>query len=275
MPLAPPLSIYEFGRRLVLTGDLDPVYVAVYHSGLRKDVLKRWLIAYWCFYHAGTASWVVSGQGESDFWRRVKDAAATKDHPRCPERRHFRGGQAVRSAAYLAGRGVDDLLDPILRVTGTQSAAAVMQEVQTWVGFGGWIAFKAADMVERLGLAGVRFGLAAAMYEAPVQGARLLWERERPGEPPPDDGLEVAGWAVERLLSSRKLSGLMAPPLGDRPLGYQECETVLCKWKSHVSGRYHVGEDVAALRKAITLDQYSKLSCSRALLSGGEKGGLW
>jgi hypothetical protein len=239
---------------------------------MKGEVLHRWLVAYWCFYHAGTASWMVDGPDESDFWDRMGRAAATKEHPRCPERRHFRGGQAVRSVAYLAGRGVGNLLQPILEEGGTLSASWVMAEVQTWLGFGGWIAFKVSDMLERLGLAKIRFGLSTVMYDAPTEGARLLWAKERADAEPPHD---VAHWAVERLLSSRKLSGLMAPPLGDRPLGYQECETVLCKWKSHVSGRYHVGEDVAALRKAITLDQYSKLSCSRALLSGGEKGGLW
>jgi hypothetical protein len=41
----------------------------------------------------------------------------------------------------------------------------------------------------------------------------------------------------------RKFSSFTAPPRYDRPVGVQECETILCKWHSHLNGHYPVGKD--------------------------------
>ena len=42
------LSIENFGSHLLLTGDLDPVYIALHRCGLDFEVLSKWLVAYWC-----------------------------------------------------------------------------------------------------------------------------------------------------------------------------------------------------------------------------------
>lgn len=270
-PPGDPLTIYRFGEQLVTTNDLDPVYVVVHHAGLSPGQLKRWLVAYWAFYHAGTASWAVgSSNSEEEFWLNMKTAAGSKDYPRSSERRHYRGAQAAASVEYLRSRGVDGLFADLGETGITHSAAHVIETVKVWKGFGPWIAFKVADMLERLGLYKIRFGLATTLYSSPLEGAKSLWKRERKTEPP---GC-VGEWAVDRILSSRELAGLKAPPSYNRPLGYQEAETVLCKWHSYTKGSYHLGEDVEAVHKALT-GKFQALPLCNKLLQGGREGGLW
>ena len=57
MKTSTPLSVYDFGAQLLETKDLDPVYVMLHEADLGKPTLYRWLIAYWAFYHCGTAAW--------------------------------------------------------------------------------------------------------------------------------------------------------------------------------------------------------------------------
>ena len=47
----------------------------------------------------------------------------------------------------------------------------------------------------------------------------------------------------ERESRSHHLPRLLGPPLYDRPIGLQEVETVLCKWKSHLNGHYPLYND--------------------------------
>jgi len=258
------LSAYQFGRRLVETGDLDPVYILLYHAGFPRPTLRRWLLAYWCFYHVGTASKLCQ---ETDFWAAVRAAAADKTHPRGAERRHFRGGQAVASAAWLSECGEGKLLSPI---EGRRWAASdLMAAVRGWVGFGHWISFKVADMVERLGLAQVTFsGADLLLFEAPAKGAEMLHREE--GQPPLGNQ-GVCDWAVGRVL--QELVDLTAPPGHERPLNLQEAETVLCKWKSYRNGRNHVGEDTEACRRGLL--RFARNRVCQTLLRAGGKGGLW
>lgn len=265
------MSVYEFGRALLDANDLDPVYVVVHHAELPPTTLRRWLLAYWCFYHVGTASWCA--EGGDGFWGRMTTAAASKDYPRSSERRHFRGRAAVASVAYLSSRGEDGLFCDLEDAGPT--AAEVTAAVREWVGFGPWIAFKVADMLERLGVRPVVFDAKTALYDgSPQEAAALLYERERPADPPPTSPATrqaVARWAADRVLTG--LGGYAAPPTGDRPLGFQEAETVLCKWKSYLGGHYHVGEDVEAVRRGLI--RFSRCKLSQRLLKAGGGGRLW
>ena len=270
-PPGNPLSVYEFGSRLITTNDLDPVYVIVYNASMPTEQLKRWLVAYWCFYHAGTAGWAAgSCTGEEGFWLNMKTAAGSKEYPRSSERRHYRGVQAAASVEYLCSKGVGGLFAYLGKEGRVCSAEHVLETVKTWKGFGPWIAFKAADMLERLGLYKVRFGLATTLYSSPRDGAKALWKRERKTDPPAHAG----EWAMNKLLTSRELAGLKAPPSYDRPLGYQEAETVLCKWHSYTKGSYHLGEDVEAVHKSLT-GKFQEVPLCKRLLQGGKDGGLW
>ena len=63
----PRLDIETFGRHLITTGDLDPIYTALVRAEQGGDFsvpqLCRWLLGYWCYYHAGVASFLSEKEG--------------------------------------------------------------------------------------------------------------------------------------------------------------------------------------------------------------------
>ena len=79
----------EFAHELITTEDLDPVYVMWAETAASEDTLKRWLLAYMCFYHCGVAS-VIAEVPSNDFYVMMQQAQNEK-WPRGTERRHFRG----------------------------------------------------------------------------------------------------------------------------------------------------------------------------------------
>lgn len=250
------LDIYTFGEQLIKTQDLDPVYVMLYKANLEKVRLYRWLLAYWCFYHSGTASWIADHVPETNYWKAMEIAAGSKEYPRCPERRHFRGANAIKSVAYLKEQGIEALFGPwLVNQSNVYTVASVMEDVQTWVGFGPWIAFKVADMLERLGICKVKFDDGAMfLFDSPQQGADMLWKSENLDDPPD----HVGGWAVKKILA--KLGHHKAPPRRERRINCQEAETILCKWKSHTNGHYIIGEDIESLEKSLKHFPESKTS---------------
>jgi len=257
---------FEFGRKLIVTGDIDPVYTIIWNCPEVVPVLKRYLLAYWCFYHMGTAAWISSPESEDGFWTRMMLAAESKEYPRCPERRHFRGANAMKSVAYLANRGVDDLFDGF---EDGMTCREAMRECQTWVQFGPWIAFKVADMLERLKLVRIAFSPADVyLFDSPKEGAERLYTVL--GETIPI-GTSLQTWAVERLTT--ELQDLPAPPRFERRVSVQEVETVLCKWKSHLNGHYTLGEDIESCQKC--LQRFGRAKLSRSLLKAGRTSGLW
>lgn len=271
------LGCYDFGRELLRARDLDPVYVLVWEAKLDQELLCHWLLAYWCYYHVGTASWIADPQNSytgkdrfSDYWPRMYAAAGSKEYPRSAERRHYRGKQALASVEWLEQRGVPLLFRPFL-TRRRWTAEDLIAEVMTWDRFGPWVAFKAADMLERLGVCEVDFSDAfAATYESPRKGAEDLWRAEgKRDEDLPPGG--VVYWAVCRIL--QEVRGAMAPPREERLINFQEAETILCKWHSHVNGRYHVGEDVTACYNGLL--RFARCKLAQRLLAAGRKGGLW
>jgi hypothetical protein len=230
----------------------------------------------------------------------MEQAAGSKDWPRCHERRHFRGETALKSVAYLKGRGTEalwrDLTGPL--APAPRTAKAVIASVTQWYGFGPWIGFKVADMLERLGLVEVRFDLETAMYEgSPTEGAKLLWDLE--GQPHAGSGDAAGAWAVGRVLAELGAKALRpvrgedrltahdraevkafqgrlagyAPPRYERPINVQEAETILCKWKSYMGGHYRLGEDVEGLRQGLL--RFARCRLAQRLLRAGKGAGLW
>jgi hypothetical protein len=128
------------------------------------------------------------------------------------------------------------LLDVITgRVIWHPQALTVMERIQRWPMFGPWIAFKAADMVDRLILP-VEFSVDIAwLYAEPRAGLDLL-----PAEPQ-----EATNVLLQHF---HKFS---APPKHERQCNIQEVETILCKFKSHVNGHYHVGKDIKEMRAGL------------------------
>ena len=150
-----------------------------------------------------------------------------------------------------------------------------MGEVGKWVGFGPWIGFKIADMLEALDVAPIAFSAEDVyLFDSPRKGAERLRESLRSGYRGVDIlDAHLNSWAVGTILE--KLSGKfpLAPPRYERPLGPQEAETILCKWKSYLGGHYKPGDDTKHCKEAL-LKKFSN-PISIDLLKAGEKGGLW
>lgn len=257
------MDLIDFGKKLIETKDLDPIYVVLYDAKLPQPKLFRWMLSYWCFYNAGTASWISDGYDEGkdkEYWKRMQAAAKSKDYPRGRERRHYRGDLSINSVKWLQKEGIDKLFEPFT-VGVTRTVGGIMEYVCTWYGFGGWIAFKVADMLERLKVAPIDFqGGEKHFFNSPIMGAMLAYEtyyRPTAKKPHPTQ------WTIEYLQSS-KVGHLMAPPSRNRLIGIQEIETILCKWYAHMTNGYTIGEDIEAL--AIALRTFPHESPTKRLL---------
>lgn len=267
------LGIQEFGDALIRTRDLDPVYVGLVGAKLDKPQLARWLLAYWCFYHVGAASFLSEWEG-GDFWHFMKAAAenqygpadpslhwlpnrvphvpADSRWPRAAERRHFRGEKCVQAIRWLQNESAGIPEAPVMDLTRgcppNLSEKDIMARVQLWPMFGPWIAFKAADMMERVWGLPVQFDRnLGLMYEEPRAALTMMLSNRVVDVEVPGTRLDET-WYYNRLLTY--FSPRTAPP-GGRPCGPQEVETILCKWKSHMGGHYWVGKDVHEQRQAL------------------------
>lgn len=257
-------SIGEFGTRLLDTQDLDPVYVALHRARLDRVKLCRWLMAYWTYYSVGPASYIADAHTPDEFWRRMMLAAEnTTPAPtggrwsRGSERRHCRGAAAVKCV-----QGLVDLYRPYPEhmasyCSGETTARGVMRRVKEHYLFGDWIAFKVADMSERVLGVPVSFAEAEVfMFEQPTQAAILLWEQRAKQWEGTELQFDAAATEAEKVKSSVDyllgyFKGHQAPPSFNRPLGLQEVETILCKWKSNLGGHYPIGKDWAEVRHSL------------------------
>ena len=278
------LSIEEFGKHLLDSNDLDPVYVALHR--LRNDELwgddqvKRWLVAYWCFYHCGVASWM-SEHGGDEFWQQMLIAAHNLEDapaptggrwPRGHERRHFRGQAGIKAVNSLQQQYSDC---PSLMVDYILEAGHDFKDVSKRTCehhlFGPWIGFKVGDMVERVLGHHVDFSEAAVfMFKDPLKSALMLWRRKSglPESAKPKNQDAVIHEIVEYLTDHFK--DYKAPPRYDRPVGLQEVETILCCWKSHVNGHYPKFNDIDDIvagtapwidHSQAAVDFYSRFPC--------------
>jgi hypothetical protein len=240
----------EFGVELVRTGDLDPVYIAMAKSGLSNNDLKRLILSYSCLYHLG-ASAALSRYRGKPFFDRLNEAAlnANGRWPRGTERRHWRGSAATDTVAYLSQKfsSPETVVDFWAKGPGLDFKS-VTDRVKEAAGFGPWIAFKVADLLERILRVPVDFtNCHLDIYRDPKQGAALLIHG--------DKDVAVSGEDVQRAISALllhpKLRHLKAPPWNDRLLFVQEAETILCKYKSHCNGHYSIGKDTKEVLHAL------------------------
>lgn len=247
------LNIVDFGRQLLRSGDLDPVYIILREeTETRPELVRRFMLAYWCFYSCGAAAFLAERQ--HGFWNWVERAARNEQlapqgdrWPRARERRHFRGPKCVAAVKWLAG----EFPEP-------EAAAAAVEErgpefkrirdyIVTWPQFGPWIAFKVADMLETILGAKIDFTDADIfMYDAPKDAAVLLHSGLGSESGPP--GGEV-DWAVRYL--DKHFGDRLAPPSQSRRVGLQEVETILCKWKAHMGGHYPINNDLREVGESL------------------------
>lgn len=268
------MSVQAFGDVLIRSGDLDPAYIGLHGAALPRPQLGRWLLAYWCFYHVGAASYLSEWEG-ADYWAHMlcaaKNTVSPREFnlpsdrwPRAAERRHFRGEKCVDAVKWLQ-REFEKPENPVLHLTihpgwdGEITEQKVMKYVMDWPMFGPWIAFKAADMLERVAGVPVQFDSnLGLMYSEPRAALDLLVATTRDGltsdkNDQISSGITSSSWTAEDWYNnlSSYFRQHRAPPARDRPCGPQELETVLCKWKSYMGGHYHLGKDTAEHRAAL------------------------
>jgi len=249
----PKLSIEEFGTHLLDSNDLDPIYVALVESGMGVPQMGRWLLAYWCFYHAGVASFMSEREG-GDFFSAMEIAARNEEPsptgdrwPRAKERRHFRGAAAIKAVHSLRRRYEDEpegMALYCLGKEGERTCLEVIKRTKEHHLFGDWIAFKVADMIDRCLGVPISFDQATAfMFRDPRESALMYWRQQTkmPPEALPRDPEAVITQVVDYLIDY--FGETLAPPYMDRPVGLQEVETILCKWKSHLHGHYPLFND--------------------------------
>ena len=255
----PRLTVEEFGRHLITTGDLDPVYCALHDWEPDEDYLARWLLAYWCFYHCGSASYLSEQLGD-DYWDAMMVAAVNEQPapnggrwPRGSERRHFRGKQGIAAIQDLRKRypaGPQEMIDALREAA--PSFKSVTDRAASHRGFGPWISFKIADMVDRVLGTYVEFETDDVfMFKDPVKGAMMVY-RTKFNVPETAKILPAKEPAIIRECVDylkNEFIDLKAPPGRDRLVELQEIETVLCKWKSHMNGHYPLNNDIDEIRE--------------------------
>jgi len=231
-----------FGRELIETEDLDPVYVMLVDSKalMNDNLLKRWLLAYWCYYSCGVASRIAESD---DFYASMWQGIHEK-WPRGMERRYFWGRQAENAIQYLQEWGEPEAVVDHMTIHDTFQEAS--DAVQEFVGFGPWMGWKIVDMAERVLAIPVDFSESTlGIYKDPVQGAAFVrfgdWKH-----PITEAELDEE---VQRQVEEFK--DLLAPPFYDRPPNIQEVETNLCKAKASFKGFYPMGNDTYHVRESL------------------------
>lgn len=280
----------EFGSRLVVTGDLDPIYTMLNAANLPAPILKRWVLAYWMFYHAGVSS-LIANAPSNMFWSMVWRAQEEK-WPRGTERRHFKAENSRKSITWLqtvfptAESAVEwvsawdhrKLSRDLGYNVGDTRFEEILRRAQTWVGFGPWIAFKIADMVDAVLHVPVSFDNAVPyFFDDPIVGAWLVANQVALGAYTPEELPEMARYAralvksmprTERvgivqeaanLLKAGPLGKLRSPTDPYRLLQIQEYETIFCKYKSHLNGHYPVGKDTAEIMHVLSDTRWGPL----------------
>lgn len=258
----PRLNIEDFGQQLLDSGDLDPIYICLQRIGLPYERLGRWLVAYWTFYSAGVACYMSELEGR-DYWEQMLVAARNETPSpaggrweRGKERRHCRGAQGIACVEHLAGRYPTrpaGMLDYLAENESTEPLpfATVSERAQTHHLFGRWIAFKVGDMLERVVGIPVRFDEAEIfMFDDPRKAAVMLYDAHHVNQDTAGVSEDVKiRYSVDYLTS--RFSQHMAPPDLLRPIGLQEIETILCKFKSHTNGHYPVGNDIHEITSGV------------------------
>lgn len=269
------LPILDFGRKLFKTMDLDPVYIMLNRAGLDDQQLAKWLLAYWCLYSTGAASYLSDVGTPARYWNVLHKAAENSvaspignRWPRGHERRHWRGSKAVESVARLRERYKNNpqgflnyvatgSADTSFRKAEPTTVGEVMTRVVSHYMFGNWIGFKVADMLETVCGVDVSFDEGHVfMFDDPRKSALLYMQRDVGSDeshplrkyltaPEKEQIHAVADYLGKKMRS-------WDAPTGGRKAGIQEVETVLCKHKSHMNGHYPVLNDTIEIRGSLT-----------------------
>lgn len=251
------MDLVPFGKALFSSADLDPIYVALGPALSKQPQLYRWLVAYWCFYHAGFACYASEHEG-ADYWEILERAAANADlppvgdrWPRGTERRHFRGEASKRAVAKLrkAYRQPEQMVDRLL--DGPSDIRSVIDRVREHYLFGPWIAFKVADMLDGcVGAKVLQNDMTLFLYDTPRESIQLNIEADNiPGVSAknlsPDSFIKAMRWL------QRELRECQIPHKPHSTPDWFSIETVWCKHLSHCHGHYPLYKDIYEIRHGL------------------------
>jgi hypothetical protein len=224
----------NFGRQLIKTGDLDPLYIALRNTDMTPSQKANWCMAYWLFYDVQVAT---DATTYAKFHRHNIFEYLLCNYPtltRGTERRHFRGekgSNALEAMDRKYGRADKAIEDWFQHLEYGTLAKTVQRNEQ----FGPWIAFKVADMGEAVLGYDVDFSdCKLGIYREPYRAAQLLLT-----------GDKTTKEDIQPVLDTLHLvfKNMACPHNPDRCISIQEIETILCKFKSHLGGHYPVGFD--------------------------------
>lgn len=173
---------------------------------------------------------------------------------RAKERRHFRGDICVKAVLTLKNMYPEYPEKMVYDIIGddVRTMRAISGRAKRYPLFGDWIGFKVADMIDRVFGIPVNFDQAAVfMFADPTKAALMLWRKKYnlAETAMPKDQDAVINGVVNYLTTYFK--DFLAPPIMDRPVGVQEVETILCKWKSHLHGHYPLYNDIIEISEGL------------------------
>lgn len=242
------LSWMDFGHQLITSKDLDPLYY-LSQVDIPRDQLKRLLLAYWCYYSAGEAA-QLSEVDSLNFFNAMLQVYPTAK--RGHERRHFRGRTGIDAIENLRSwsgnfpEAVVDYMTCLKMPNQLRTVNDIIKRVKTFTQFGDWIAWKIADMAERvLGLS-VDFSNANLLiYKEPVKATGLILYGDANKKVNKDDLIQVIS------MMALQYGEMLAPPDHKRRINVQEIETVMCKYKAHVNGHYPLFNDTKEILEGL------------------------
>ena len=231
------ISWQEFAEKTIATDDLDPVYVALYKSGMPEAMLMRWCAAFVTYYHMGTACQVCALEGD-EFWAELWNRYDTA--PRASERRHFRGESGKKAIkSWINTYGTPE------RFFGACMKPSFMGLVNDHPAqIGTYFAWKCMDLREAVFGYDVNWsGSENHMVQLPKQGLDVIFGFEEGQKP---------DYAKALLTVAEQIQHLKAPPRYVRSCGVAEAETVCCMAKAYYKNKKPIGKDIVEKRHDLT-----------------------
>lgn len=245
------MSIVDFGKSLIESEDLDPVYVALHNSDLSEDDIESFILAWLMYYHVGVACEIMQ---DDDIMESMMFVAEHNDeYPRGNQRKHHRKQPAMNCILDMIDKCDDAAGFASWCLSGGVSARSIFGKVCELVGWGPCMAWRVPDLYERLGISSVKFyddDTDLFFSAGPLHGALLCCETYGLNPDPIDAHLYVM----------EHLGHIKAPPGYERTINIQETETIFCKWKSHMSGRYDIGRDTERSKQQLIWAENNNLA---------------
>jgi len=236
------MNYVEFGKILLDTYDLDPLYVVLAQTSWKESTMFKFLLGYWTFYSAGVAC-SLANTPSKNYYKYMRELDRVRA-PRGHERRHMRGAIFQNTV-----KGYEDFGAPekvVERMIMGDTFQCVSNSVQHFKGYGPWISWKIADMKERVLQIPVDFGDAEiGVYRDPVKGAALIHFGDQKHPITTEEVHHVFEYMAPKFRQYK------APPYQDRPLNMQELETICCKYKSYINGHYPPGLDTKDIMEGL------------------------